>query len=142
MQGDLFRDENPTCDDCGDEISQARGSMIGLCPRCARKVARARRDEALDHHEVYRQQLLSSVRNRLTKRAQEQDTVTANDAHEILDEVIHERREAGLPVDESIDRRMLGAVWNGDNWEKTGNYVQSERPDQHARPVAEWRWTG
>lgn len=144
-QADLFgsdTDQAPTCDDCGDPIPHAKAKGSGLCQDCGLKVGRAYRDEALDALEVYRSQLVSQVRSRLKARAREEHrpTFTANDAYRELTAVIEDRKQAGLPVEEDVDRRLLGAVFIEDCWTKTGDYVESQRPDQHARPVAVWRW--
>lgn len=132
----------PRCYDCGTTIPHARARRSKLCRSCGKKVGRAERDDALDAMEVYRAQLLAGVRHRLKRRAhrEQRSLFTANDAHEALEAVIEGRKKAGLPVRDDADRRLLGAVWMEDCWSKTGDYVQSNRPDQHARPIAVWRY--
>ncbi len=98
---------------------------------------RRRRDKVLDEHAERRRDALRQIDRAMRYALEEKGrgTVTADVAMDLLD-----RLEEIHPEWPKYDRRFLGALWRKPHWVKTGEYVQSRRPERHARPIPVWRY--
>jgi hypothetical protein len=90
------------------------------------------RDRILAAHAENHGAMLRFLRRALVREVQRQPrTITADDAHDILD-------AEGVPADYGGNRRFLGALFRDGQWRKDG-WVISRRPQNHGRPVQAWR---
>lgn len=97
-----------------------------------------RRDREIEGHRERYRVLLEEIdaRLRALSKARPDGVVNADDAHRILDEMLEEPPWAGP----DMDRRKFGGLW-GKGWRRVG-YAASQRPECHARVIAQFRWEG
>jgi hypothetical protein len=88
-----------------------------------RTEAQARRDQALDWHEVSKQAYLKNARWGAMKIAQKKGVVSVNEVR-----IRH-------PLPEDMHPSVMGAVFRDPQFEHTGTYTRATHPASHARLI-------
>ena len=84
--------------------------------------------------EALRVQLADLYRRRVRVLLEDEHYVTADDAV-----VIHEELERGSPMPVTGPRVWLGSLFKSKEWEFTGRWVTSSRPENNGRQQRCWR---
>ena len=85
--------------------------------------------QALDLFEIKRKEFLSNARWVAKRLAYKKGQVTIDDVRE------------QVKIPDFIDGRVMGAVFNRDEWEKVG-YINTKVKSSHGRPVAVFKLLG
>lgn len=92
-------------------------------------------EEAMQAHENNNEDFLSFARSIAEDMMEDGRTALRADDHRTEVEAICAEKGYPLPT----EPRVWGAVFRGPGWIKTGS-VASNRPNQHRRPIAVWRF--